>query len=98
MSVLTQALTVAYASVGVLVTIGYLPTMKDLYFHKKRSANIQSYLIWTLCTAITLLYSIFILQDTLFRIVSGLNFLCCSVILALCLRLNYGVKPSFPSG
>ncbi len=98
MGVLTQALIVAYAGVGVLVTVGYLPTMKDLYFHRKRSANAQSYLIWTVCTAITLLYSIFILPDTLFRLVSGLNFLCCALILALCVRLNYGAKGSFSSG
>ncbi len=89
MGLLSQALIVAYAGVGVLVTIGYLPTMKDLYLHKKKSANTQSYLIWTVCTAITLLYSIFILPDLLFRIVSGLNFLCCALILALCVRLRY---------
>lgn len=98
MSVLTQALIVAYAGVGVLVTVGYLPTMKDLYFHRKKSANTQSYLIWTVCTAITLLYSIFILPDTLFRLVSGLNFLCCALILALCLRLRYGAKSPLPAG
>lgn len=89
MGLLSQALIVAYAGVGVLVTIGYLPTMKDLYLHKKKSANTHSYIIWTLCTAITLLYSIFILPDLLFRIVSGLNFLCCALILALCIRLRY---------
>lgn len=89
MSFFTQALIVAYAGVGVLVTIGYLPTMKDLYLHKKKSANTHSYIIWTVCTGITLLYSFFILPDLLFRIVSGLNFLCCALILALCVRLRY---------
>ena len=88
-ALLLQLLIVAYASVGVVATIGYLPTIKDLYFRKKMSANISSYIIWTACSGTAFLYSLFILPDLLFRIVSGLNFACCALILILSLRLKY---------
>jgi len=87
--VLLQILIITYASVGVIATIGYLPTIKDLYFRKKMSANISSYVIWTASSVITVLYSLFILPDLLFRIVSGLNFASCALILILILGLKY---------
>ncbi len=78
-------LAIAYACVGVVATVGYWPTIKDLLAHKP-SANVASYVIWTACASTTFLYSLFILQDTLFRFVSGLNFLSCAAILILSLR------------
>ncbi len=81
-------LIIAYASVGVIATIGYIPTIKDLWIHKRKSANISSYIIWTLCAGITFLYALFILQDLLVRIVTGANFVCCAVILILSIRLK----------
>jgi hypothetical protein len=84
----SQLLIIAYASVGVIATIGYIPTIKDLWLRRKRSANITSYVIWTLCSGIAFLYSLFILPDLLFRMVSGLNFVCCAIILILSLRLK----------
>ncbi len=86
---LLQILIFAYAGVGVAATIGYIPTIKDLWFHKKMSANISSYIIWTACSGITFLYSLFILPDLLFRIVSGLNFACCTLILLLSILLLF---------
>jgi hypothetical protein len=86
---LLQFLIVAYAAVGIVATIGYIPTIIDLYFGKKKSANINSYVVWTICGGVAFLYSIFILSDLLFRIVSGLNFICCALILILTLRLEY---------
>ena len=59
---LLQLLIIAYASVGVIYFIAYLPTIRDLY-NKKPSANILSYVLWTGATGIALLYSIFILPD-----------------------------------
>ncbi len=87
--ILLQILIFAYASVAVVATIGYMPTIKDLWLHKKMSANISSYIIWTACSVIAFLYSLFILPDLLFRIVSGLNFGCCALILILSLGLKY---------
>ncbi len=85
---LLKLLMIAYASTGIIATIGYLPTMKDLLIHKKKSANLTSYFIWTLSSVIVFLYSLFILQDVLVRIVTGLNFICCAIIFILGLRLR----------
>ncbi len=87
--ILLQLLIFAYASVAVIATIGYIPTIKDLWFHKKMSANISSYAIWTACSGITVLYSLFILPDLLFQIVSGLSFASCALILLLSVALKY---------
>lgn len=85
--VLLNGLRVTYAAVGILVVVGYWPTVKDLYFYKKKSANSVSYLIWSTAAGIAFLYSLFILPDLLFRIVSFISFLACLVILILSLRL-----------
>lgn len=87
---LLRLLIIAYASAGVIETIAYWPTIKDLYHHKKPSANITSYVLWTVTTGIAFLYSIFILPDLLFRIVSGLNFGACALIILLSINLKYG--------
>ncbi len=86
-----QIITYAYAGVGVVAAFGYFPTIRDLW-HYKQSANTHSYAIWTLSTFIALMYSLFILTDPLFRIVSGINFVCCSLILALSIALKQGSK------
>jgi len=84
---LLSILSVAYVFLaGVINIVAYLPTIKDLYHHKKASANVHSYWLWTLTGAITLLYSLFILPDLLFIIVSLLNFLAC--IIVLCARIT----------
>ncbi len=79
----------AYACTAVIATVGYIPTIKDLWLHKKKSANITSYVIWTVSSAISFLYAFFILPDLLFQIVSGLGFFSCAVILVLSLVLKY---------
>ncbi len=83
---LLQLLIISYAGAGILGVIAYWPTIQDLYHHKSPSANIASYLLWTLSGAITLLYSIFILPDLLFITVSALNFAACAFILYLRIR------------
>ena len=88
--ILLQALTIAYAVVGVVGFIAYWPTIKDLYHHKKPSANTVSYMLWTTTTGIAFLYSLFILPDLLFRIVSGINFGACALVLFLRIRLKNG--------
>jgi hypothetical protein len=87
--ILLQVLTAAYAAAGAVAVIGYMPTIKDLWRHKKKSANTSSYAIWTACSGTGFLYSIFILPDLLFRIVSGINFTSSAAILLLCLTLKY---------
>ena len=76
-----------YAGTGIVATIGYLPTIIDLIKNKK-SANRNSYIIWTLCSGITFLYALLVISDLLLEIVTGLNFASCAIILLLILRLE----------
>jgi hypothetical protein len=88
MNLLFNILVLAYASVGLVQTVGYWPTLRDLYYKKKKSANISSYAIWASCTGITFLYAMFILPDLLFQVVSGLEFASCAAILIFSIRLK----------
>jgi len=88
---LLQILIIAYAATGIISFIGYWPTIKDL-LKKKPSANISSYWLWTACSLIVLLYALFILNDVLVKIVTGLNFLACTIVLILSLKLRYFKK------
>jgi len=91
-NIFLQILIFAYAGVGIIATIGYIPTIKDLLINKRMSANINSYLIWSFCSGVAFLYSLFVLPDFLFRVVSGLNFLCCTLILFLSIYLSFSRK------
>jgi len=84
----SQILIIAYGATGFLSFIAYWPTIADLYFHKKQSANISSYALWSSSTGIAFLYSIVILKDLLLRIVMGINFSACLIILFLSIRLK----------
>lgn len=86
--ILLKILIFCYGGTAIVDTIGYWPTINDLYRHKKQSANIKSFAIWTATTGITFLYSLFILPDLLFRIVSGAIFLSNLMILFLSFRLK----------
>ncbi|MBI4173699.1 MAG: hypothetical protein HY519_03180, partial [Candidatus Aenigmarchaeota archaeon] len=86
-TLLIQVIALAYGAVGVIATIAYWPTVKDL-LRNRPSANLESYLIWTLTTGVTFLYSIFVLPDFLFRMVSFLNFAACATIALLSVRLR----------
>ncbi|MBU0894148.1 MAG: hypothetical protein KKF48_01275 [Nanoarchaeota archaeon] len=83
----TILLSFLYAGTGIVATIGYFPTIKDL-IRGKKSANISSYVIWTSCALIVFLYSLIVISDLLLAIVTGLNFLSCAVILFLAIRLE----------
>jgi len=91
-NLLLQILTLAYASVGIIATIGYIPTINDLAFQKKMSANISSYIAWTFCSGVTFLYCMILLSDSLLQIVNGLNFGCCALILGLSLYVKYNQR------
>ncbi len=88
MNTLLTIIAFLYAGTGIIATIGYFPTIRDL-LRKKESANIHSYLIWTLCGLITFLYALFVISDLLLEIVTGLNFISCALILVLALRLKH---------
>ena len=86
--ILMQTLIVGYGATGILSLVGYWPTIRDLYYHQKPSANISSYILWTLTGGVGFLYSIFILYDLLLRIVLGLNLCACILVLLLRIRLK----------
>ena len=85
---LLNTLVVTYGATGIVALIGYWPTIKDLYHHKKPSANVSSYIIWTATCGIAFLYAMFILPDLLLRIVSGINFVACLTVLSLSIGLS----------
>ncbi len=82
-----NGLTIAYLGAGIICCIAYFPTITDLYCYKKASANMTTYLLWTITALITFLYSFFILPDILFRIISVANFICCLLVLLLSIRI-----------
>ena len=88
---LIYILTFLYGLGGVITFIGYYPTVKDL-LNKKASANIHTYLIWTMTMFVASLYGFFVLKDLMFILVINLNFLACVIILILGLRLKYAKK------
>lgn len=79
---------ISYGATAVVNIVAYWPTIKDLYFNKKPSANTASYILWSISTGIAFLYSLFILPDLLFRIVSGIFFILNATVLFLCLKLK----------
>ncbi len=79
-------LTVLYGATGAVSLAAYFPTLRDLW-HRKSSANGPSYILWTACNVVALLYGFFILKNLLFIIVTGFQLLACSAILILRLRL-----------
>ena len=87
MKIFFQIIIILYASIGIIDIIAYYSTIKDLYM-KRPSANINSYLVWTITTGITFLYRLFILPDFLFRIVSGIHFILSFTILFLRIKIK----------
>ena len=80
-------ISVLYAGTGILATIGYLPTIKDL-LNKKASANLNSYIVWTSLGVVTFIYTFLIIQDFLLLTMTGLILISNSIVLILALKLN----------
>ena len=78
---------VSYGVSAIPDIIAYWPTVKDLW-RKQPSANTSSYVVWSLTSAITLLYSIFVLPDFLFRLISSIFFVANTLVLFLSLRIK----------
>jgi len=85
---LIYILTFLYGLGGIITFIGYFPTIKDLW-NKKASANVHTYLIWTITMFVTSLYGFFIIKDLIFILVVNLQFTACAFILILSLKLKY---------
>ena len=87
MKLLLMIISVLYAGTGILATIGYLPTIKDL-LNKKASANLNSYIVWTSLGVVTFIYTFLIIQDFLLLTMTGLILISNSIVLILALKLN----------
>ncbi len=87
-SILVTVISYAYAVVGIIGTLAYWPTIRDLLVLKKKSANVASYALWTLSTGIAFLYAIFVVEAFLLTFISGLNFIACFVILILAFKMR----------
>lgn len=85
---LIQILSLAYSAGGVICLIAYWPTIKDLAIHKKPSANNATYAMFIFYAASAFLYSIFVLPNVLFSVMSAINLLCCTVVLVLNMKLG----------
>ena len=81
-------LTAVYSVAGIITFLGFMPTMKDLWYQKP-SANVQTYIVWTFTTLVTSLYGFFILQDLVFNVVINLQLLACVIVLFLRIRLSF---------
>lgn len=89
---LLKWLIILYTSTAFIDMLWYWPTIIDLWHHKKPSANIRSYMVWTITTFIWFMYSIFILPNLPFRIVTWVVFISNLTILVLSIRLNKRIK------
>ncbi|MCB0428375.1 MAG: hypothetical protein KDD18_08725 [Mangrovimonas sp.] len=89
-NLLLKTLVFTYGASSFISLIAYWPTIKDLYLHKKPCANIASFFMWSSTSGIEFFYALFILPDTLLRVVSGINFFACLMVL----YLSFNVKRS----
>lgn len=87
MKLLLIIISCLYAGTGILATIGYLPTIKDL-LNKKASVNLNSYKVWTFIGIITFLYTFFIIKDLLLIIITSSILISNIIVLILALKLN----------
>ena len=83
-----QILTVAYAGVSITGLLGYMPTIKELWYDKKQSATLLSYVIWFIGSVVSFLYGLFIIKDLLFIIFTGTGIILNGIVIFLILRIN----------
>ena len=82
-----EILTFFYGVGGIITFFSFVPTMIDLW-NKKPSANISTYVVWTMTTFLTSLYGIFVLHNLVFNIVINLQLLACTIVLILRIRMR----------
>ena len=83
-----QILTLLYSIAGIVGFTAFFPTIVDL-LRGNPSANIKTYLIWSIITIFAFLYGIFVLKDFMFNLVIGSQLIGYMTVLILRLRLKY---------
>jgi len=78
--ILLNIITLLYWITGIIVFIWYIPSIYDVYINKKEIWNIISYTLFSFSVSISLLYATLIIQDTLYMILSILNFTVCVIM------------------
>jgi hypothetical protein len=81
-------ITLLYSIGGVVTFIGFFPTIRDLY-NGKPSANMSTYIVWTITAFIATLYAATVLHDMTFTLVIGLQLVAQVTILYLRFRLSF---------
>lgn len=81
-----QILTALFGVSSIVSFVAYFPTIRDLW-NRKPSANTASYYLWGCTTLTASLYGHFVLLDPFFILFADLQFLACSIIIVLRLRL-----------
>ncbi len=82
---LTYVLTFLYSAGGIITLLGFIPTVKDLW-KGKPSANISTYITWTITLSFTMMYGIFVLKDLTFISITILHWLACLAIVILAFK------------
>jgi uncharacterized protein with PQ loop repeat len=82
---------ILYSIGGTISLMAYIPTIRDLW-QGKPSANISSYMVWSMSSFFSVLYGYFVLQDLLFNVMTTINFVVCLLVLALVIRLRLKSK------
>jgi len=82
-----NVLTVLYGISGLVTFAGFFPTMIDLW-KGKPSANISTYIVWTVTTLTASVYGFFVFNDLMFNIIINLQLLACIIVLILRIRLK----------
>lgn len=83
-----QIFTLLYSIAGIVGFTAFFPTIADL-LKGNPSANIKTYLIWSIITVFAFLYGVFVLKNLMFNLVIGSQLVGYMTVLTLRLRLKY---------
>ena len=83
-----QIFTLLYSITGVIGFTAFFPTITDL-LKGNPSANVRTYLVWSIITIFSFLYGLFVLKNFMFNLVIGSQLIGYMAVLILRLRLEY---------
>ncbi len=80
--VLITSLSSAYAVVGLLGLLAYMPTIFDL-FRGKGTVNAWTYSFWLVASLVAALYFLIVIEDIAMPVIYGTHVMACGIILLL---------------
>ena len=83
-----------YASVGIVVLVGYMPQIFNLIRTQTNCPDISipAWLVWLYTAIVSLLYSFFILEDLKLNLVNTVNVTCITIIILVTAYKRYKYK------